>query len=107
VTNPTEQCDQHWDCGRHGARRCVWNAGHDFPHVAPGPDGSSLVWPSRPKRSSETFHGNVSAKRSEVRRGEETPLTPLPSPAGGSAGAQPTQTQTQQQKQSWEGGEPW
>jgi hypothetical protein len=47
-------------------------------------------------RSPETFHGNVSAKRSEERRGEETPLTPLSLGEGGSARAEHQQQSLQQ-----------
>jgi hypothetical protein len=55
------------------------------------------------QRYRATFPWNVSPKRSEERRGEETPLTPLPSGERGSARAEQNQTQ----QQSWEGWAPW
>lgn len=44
----------------------------------------------------ETFHGNVSAQRSEERRGEETPRTPLSPGEGGVARAEHQQQSLQQ-----------
>lgn len=51
----------------------------------------------RMKRTGATFQRNVPPKRSEERRGEVTPLTPLPGQEGGSARAEQNQKQSRQQ----------
>ena len=101
AAEPFARCDQWADvdgCGR----RCVLDSLHDGDHLAFGRQLKPIRWP-RLKRFPETFQGDVSAKRSEERRGEETPLTPLPSGERGSARADQNQTQ----QQSWEGAAPW
>lgn len=104
AAHPQGRCDQWAEADGRG-RRCALVEQHHGDHVAFGCKSEPIRWP-RAKRSVETFHGNASAKRSEVRGGEETPLPPLPSGQGEEARAE-NQNQNRNRNRSWEGGESW